>query len=126
MQYPHKVVILRTSFRYPDRPFSFGRALLYFDRIELTSWSIGDWHTRTIPLSSVRQADWTGEDGRRGSLVLHLDDGVRTALILYRASRWKRLLAQRLSWVSSTRRPLGPDGQLLSLGDVVAYASSFS
>ena len=117
----HRVLLLKTGFRYGDRPALFARARLYPDRIELTDWSPRGQASRMIELSNVERVEWSGS-GEEGEVVLVLNEGERVPLRLKNAPRWRQILDQCLKWGSDDRR----HALNLPLKDHVAYTTSMS
>jgi hypothetical protein len=122
--YPHKIVLLRSGFQYPERHLFFARARLFFDRIELTGWHLGERHEEVIPLDAVERVEWQ-DSAAHPTVVLHLAGERRLTLSLGQAGQWKHALAQRLDWRESRSR-FAPDPQAPSLVDLISYPGTLS
>lgn len=126
LPYPHKIVLLRSGFRYPERHLFFARARLFFDRLELTGWDLNERHEEVIALDSVRRVEWQDEGEQADALLrLHLDDGREVVLGLSDGASWRRALELRLSW-RPDRAPLAHDRQPASMKELIAYSTSMS
>lgn len=124
LSYPHKVVLLRSGFQYPERHLFFARARLYFDRLELTGWHLNEHHEEVIPLDQVDTIAWN-DDQEPVTVELQLKDGRCFALSLSQPTLWKHFLDMRMTWSNS--RPAFPvDRQPPSLKDLIAYSTSMS
>ena len=115
LQYPHKIVLLRSGFQYPEKHLFFARARLFFDRIELTGWHLSERHEEMIPLDAVRSIEWR-EEAQRTTAVLLLDDDRRIELSLCEGHQWKDALALRMSW-RKNRPPASPDSSRVFGGE---------
>ncbi len=124
LPYPHKILLLRSGFRYPERHLFFARARLFFDRIELSGWQLGERHEEVIPLDSVAGIEWR-EGEEQATTVLRLDDGRRIEVSLGDGRRWREALDRRMNWRPS-RAPVAPDRPPPALTDVAALSGSMS
>lgn len=123
--YRHRIELLRSGFQLPERRLFFGRARLYFDRIELSGWQLNARYVETIPLDAVTTIEWR-DAGKRTTGVLHLDDGRRIELNLDQGTRWREALDVRLSWQPEGQRSYAADRPAQSMKDVIAFSTSMS
>lgn len=125
LQYPHKVVLLSTRFRFSDRRLFFTRSRLFFDRIELSGWLLGEHFSRSIPLDSFSRVEWQVESADP-TAVIYLEDGEVLRLEFDKWRLWKHALELRLSWSAVQSGLSGLGRPAASLRDLVAYSSSIS
>lgn len=117
----HRVLLLKTRFRYSDRPGLFARARLYPDRIELSDWTSRGQANRLIQLADVERIEWT-TTRPNANVVLILREGERVPLKLTEIARWKRTLEDLLRWDPETaHQPLN-----LPLKELVAYTTGMA
>lgn len=100
-QHPHRIVLLSSSFHFPERRLFFARARLFLDRIELSGWHFGKREVITIPLDQLDQIDWNAQDA-----VFHLRGGSTVRITLPQSKSWQHTLEQRLSWSAPGRFPM--------------------
>ena len=82
-------MLLSSSFRYADRRFLFGRARLYWDRIELYGLHWRGLHRRTIALRDVLRLSWRTDSLRSANMTLYLRDEEPVRLWVEGAGLWK-------------------------------------
>ena len=123
----HRIVLLKTGFRYGDRAGLFSRARLYADRIELTNWSCHGPELRQIPLDMVDHVEWESEDGQTNAVIC-MDGGRRIPLRLQHVNRWRQTLESCLRWSRPGGDREARRGRALNLPlkDLVAYTTSMS
>jgi hypothetical protein len=123
--YPHKIVLLTTGFQEPARRLLFARARLYFDRIELTGWHLGERYLMVIALEDLTQIAWNlNAPTGKANVMFHQADGTTIALALREARLWQHTLEQMRRWGAApatlpAARPL-PD---VPLHELVHYAT---
>ena len=125
-QHTHKVLILSSRFRHPERRLFFSKARLFPDRIELSGWDLTEKYCQEIRLDTVQRVCWSTEGAEAGDVELRLDDGQIVRLTVTQPKRWKRSLEQRMRWRRPDRYPVNasstsPD---LSLRDLALYSTS--
>jgi hypothetical protein len=125
LQYPHKVVLLSTRFRFSDRRLFFTRSRLFFDRIELGGWLPGEHFSRLIPLDAVCRVEWEA-GASETTAVFHLEDGEALRLLFDKWHLGKSALELRLSWSAVQFGRFGFGRPAASLKDLAAYSSSIS
>lgn len=116
----HRVLLLKTRFRFGDRQSLFARARLYPDRIELSDWSPRGPVNRLIPLSDVERIEWPGKP--HDATVFVLRAGERVPLKLAQVARWRRTLDDLIRWDPDS----GHHALNLPLKDLIAYTSGMA
>jgi hypothetical protein len=121
----HRIVLLTTRFRHPERRLLFTRARLFPDRIDLHGWSFGDTYDQVIYLDHVRRIDWPDLEAEQPYVLFHLDDGSTCSLHLQAADLWRYTLEQRLAWSPAGPHRLPRLGNL-PMEELISYTSSMS
>lgn len=126
-EFPSRLRLLSTSFRYAETRFFYGRADLYFDRIELLGWGGGRTGKRIMPLSTIDRIEFGQADGSADFTAFTLSNGERVELCLRKPRAWKKQLTSRLDWRSrlEKRGGLSPDAEW-SMKDIINYSTSMS
>lgn len=98
LHHPHRIVLLSSSFQFPERRLFFARARLFLDRIELSGWHYNKREVLKIRLDELDHIEWDGTDA-----VFHLDGDQTIRIQLPQATSWRYTLEQRLSWSAPGR-----------------------
>lgn len=101
--YRSKFRILSTGFRYPDSRLFYGRASLYFDRIELGGLGLGGRHSIVIALADVNHFEMGTASANLVSIGLK--SGKVIELVLNDSPIWERYLRSRLAWRNRLEQP---------------------
>lgn len=105
--------ILSTSFHYVGSRLAVGRARLYEDHVELSTWG---WRRRHIPLGQIVAFEWVRSPDPF-NFVLRLATGEVLRLVLEGPGAWKYALGARVALPMLTPPPLPPGEALLESRD---------
>lgn len=127
-RFTHRIVLLTTHFRYPNRTLLFARARLFMDRIELTGWTASQKYRLRLALDQIVDIVWENLSGKHGTAVFHLREQGPVAVEFSQPRLWQRTLQERLRWYQTAPEKSSPEPHLhrMPLRDFVACTTSMT
>lgn len=117
--------ILSTGFRYPESRLFYGRASLFFDRIELTGLGLSGRHLMVIALDDIREFEPAQTKNNLLSLRLKNDETIE--LVLNQHTLWEQYLSSRLAWRNRLENPpISSHEQTFVIGETAGVSQAMS